>query len=264
MLFDTHAHIDDEAFDSDRESVIEEISSGPVKCFVNIGSSIESSESSIRLTRKYKGIYAAVGIHPHDALKTPMECIEDLRRMSFEEKVVAIGEIGLDYYYDFSPRDVQAEWFKKQIRLANQCKLPFIVHSRDASQDTFDLIKEHNNNSRFVLHSYSQSAEMVKRYLDFDAYFSFSGVVTFKNANKIREAVRVVPLNRLLIETDSPYLTPVPLRGKRNNPSYVQYVAQSLAEILGMSYEQICSLTFENACSFFALSCNDIMKAGGS
>ena len=169
MLFDTHAHLNDEAFDVDREELITQMQQSELKYIVNIGTNIETSIESIELADKYEFIYAAIGIHPHDVINAKDNDIEKLIEMSKNKKVVAIGEIGLDYYYDFSPRDIQKVWFEKQIELANELKLPFVIHSRDASKDTYDILKKYSNNNRFVLHCYSQSAEMVERYVDIGA-----------------------------------------------------------------------------------------------
>ncbi|MDO4711683.1 MAG: TatD family hydrolase [Peptostreptococcaceae bacterium] len=253
MLFDTHVHIDSESFDEDRSELLKLIQESPVDRFVNIADTIESSRRSIALAKKYPFIYAAIGIHPHEAASITPEDMDILRDLSKEEKVVAIGEIGLDYYYDFAPKDVQKKWFIEQIRLAEELELPYIVHSRDASKDTFDIIAEHTKKTSFVLHCYSQSAEMVKGYVDLGGYISFAGPLTFKNSKNLPEALKAVPLDRLLIETDSPYLSPVPLRGKRNDPRNVHYVALKVAEILGMSYEDICKLTYRNANRFFRI-----------
>ncbi len=253
MLFDTHAHVDDEAFDEDRDELLEQIRQSDVKRFVNVAYSLESAKRSIELASKYDFIYAAVGIHPHEASSITPEQIQIVRELSQKEKVVAIGEIGLDYYYDFALKDVQKKWFIEQIELAEELKMPYIIHSRDASQDTFELVKAHTKNSRFVLHCYSQSTEMLKGYLDLGGYISFAGPLTFKNAKNLPEAIRHVPLDRLLIETDSPYLSPVPKRGKRNNPMYVEYVARTAAEILQMPYEELCNITFKNANAFFGI-----------
>lgn len=251
MLFDTHAHLDDKAFDEDRNLIIDSLQKNDVKKVVNVGASIESSLTSIDLANRYDFIYAAVGIHPHDVSNADESDFAKLEEMTRNKKVLAIGEIGLDYYYDHSPREVQKEWFAKQIQLAEKLDLPYIVHSRDATKDTFDIIKENTRESKFVLHCYSQSKEMVTRYVDLGAYISFAGTLTFKNAVNLKEAIRAVPLDRLLIETDSPYLSPVPMRGKRNNPTNVKYVAEEAARLLSLSYEEVCKITYQNAIKFF-------------
>lgn len=253
MLFDTHAHVNDEAFNEDREEVLESIKNSEVKCFVNVADSIESAKKSIEMANTYEFVYAAVGIHPHEASTIQPQDMDILRELSKEKKVVAIGEIGLDYYYDFSPKEVQKKWFAEQIQLAEELDLPYIVHSRDASQDTLEIIKKYTEKSRFVLHCYSQSAEMVKQYVDIGGYISFAGPITFKNALNLQKALQAVPLDRLMIETDSPYLSPVPMRGKRNNPMNVRYVAEKISELLNIPYANLCQLTYDNAKRFFAI-----------
>lgn len=253
MLFDTHAHLNDEAFDDDRDELLEEIRTSDVGYFVNIGTNVKTSLESIELANKYDFIYSAVGIHPHDVIDAKEEDIDKLMEMSKNPKVVAIGEIGLDYYYDFSPRDMQREWFIKQIKLSKELNLPFVIHSRDASKDTYNILEEYAEGSKFVLHCYSQSAEMVERYVKLGAYISFAGSLTFKNAKNLQEAVKRVPLDKLLIETDSPYLTPVPFRGKRNNPMRVKEVAKFTSEILDIDYDKICEITFKNGTNFYSI-----------
>lgn len=253
MLFDTHAHIDDEAFDADREELIKRISASDVSTFVNVAYSLESAKRSVALANEHDFIYAAVGIHPHEAATIQEDQMDVLRELSKDKKVVAIGEIGLDYYYNLAPKEVQKFWFKRQIQLAEELQLPYIVHSRDASMDTLDVIKENTKNTGFVLHCYSQSAEMVKNYVNLGGYISFAGPITFKNASNLREALKVVPLDKLLVETDSPYLTPVPKRGKRNDPTNVELVAGACAEILNVTYEELCQITTTNAKTFFGI-----------
>ena len=253
MLFDTHAHLDDDAFDADRDILIESIRNSEVSKFVNVAASMKSAIQSIELAKKYEFVYAAVGIHPHEAATINEEQIQKVKHLAKDKKVVAIGEIGLDYYYDFAPKDVQKKWFIEQINLAEELQLPYIIHSRDATKDTFDIVKENTKSVKFVLHCYSQSKEMVKQYVDLGGYISFAGTLTFKNATNLKEAIKEVPLNRLLIETDAPYLSPVPMRGKRNNPTYVKFVAEEAARLLGLSYEEICEITYDNAIEFFKL-----------
>ena len=252
-LFDSHAHLDDEQFDSDREEVIDRIIKSDVKRIINVGSDIKTSETSIRLASKYDFIYAAVGIHPHDVSDCSLADIEYLRKLSENEKVVAIGEIGLDYYYDNSPREDQRKWFASQIQLSEELNLPFIVHSRDASEDTYEIIKENRNKSEFVLHCFSQSLEMAKKYIDLGGYISFAGPVTYKKSIKLREVVKNIPLDRLLIETDCPYLSPEPKRGKRNDPTNVLFVAETIANELGIDSERLAEITFENASRLFSI-----------
>ena len=240
MLFDSHAHLNDARFDEDREALIQKLQEEHVDLVLNPGADIETSISSVELANKYDFIYAAVGVHP-------------LRKLATEnEKVVAIGEIGLDYYYDNSPREVQKEWFKKQIELANELKLPIIIHDRDAHQDTFEIIKNTKSPEiGCVLHCYSGNVELAKEYVKMGCYISIPGTVTFKNNKKTREVAKEIPLEYLLIETDSPYMAPEPHRGKRNDPSLVAFVADKIAQEKGISYEKVCEATKENAKRLF-------------
>lgn len=251
-LFDTHAHLDDERFDIDRDKLIESLKLSGVDIVINVGADMESSKRSLELSKKYDFIYAAVGIHPHDSRLFGDKEIEELEKMVKEnEKVVAIGEIGLDYFYDNSPRETQKEMFIKQIKLANKLEKPFIIHSRDAVQDTLDLVKKYNNNSKFVLHSFNQSIEIAKQYIKMGGYFSISGPVTFKKSNNLREVVKYIPIDRLFVETDCPYLTPEPHRGKRNEPSNTYFVASEIAKVKNIELESVIEITKQNAIDFF-------------
>ena len=253
MLFDSHAHLNDERFDEDREELINSLKAKGVDLVLNPGACIETSKSSVYLANKYDFIYAAVGVHPHDVGEMTKEDIETLRKLALEnEKVKAIGEIGLDYYYDNSPREIQKKWFKRQIELANELKLPIIIHDRDAHGDTFEIIKNTKSPEiGCVLHCYSGNVELAKEYVKMGCYISIPGTVTFKNNKKTREVAKEIPLEYLLIETDSPYMAPEPHRGKRNDPSLVQFVADKIAQEKGISYEQVCKATKENAKRFF-------------
>lgn len=253
MLFDSHAHLNDERFDEDREELINSLKAKGVDLVLNPGACIETSKSSVELANRYDFIYAAVGIHPHDVGEMTEDDIETLRKLALEnEKVKAIGEIGLDYYYDNSPREIQKEWFKRQIELANELKLPIIIHDRDAHGDTFEIIKNTKSPEiGCVLHCYSGNVELAKEYVKMGCYISIPGTVTFKNNKKTREVAKEIPLEYLLIETDSPYMAPEPHRGKRNDPSLVQFVADKIAQEKGISYEQVCEATKENAKRFF-------------
>ena len=253
MLFDSHSHLNDERFDEDREELINSLKAKGVDLVLNPGACIETSKSSVDLANKYDFIYAAVGVHPHDVGEMTEEDIETLRKLALEnEKVKAIGEIGLDYYYDNSPREIQKKWFKRQIELANELKLPIIIHDRDAHGDTFEIIKNTKSPEiGCVLHCYSGNVELAKEYVKMGCYISIPGTVTFKNNKKTREVAKEIPLEYLLIETDSPYMAPEPHRGKRNDPSLVQFVADKIAQEKGISYEQVCKATKENAKRFF-------------
>ncbi|NMA95354.1 MAG: TatD family hydrolase [Clostridiales bacterium] len=254
MLFDSHAHLDDKRFDKDRKEIIEGLISRGVGRVLNAGADMKSSLAGIELAKEYSHIYAAVGVHPHD-VKTMEDChLNELENMSKEKKVVAIGEIGLDFYYDNSPRDVQRERFIDQIDLADRVGLPIIVHNRDAHKDTLDILRDNRHKLHGgVMHCYSGSAEMLKDFLDIGFYISLGGPVTFKNARKPVEVAKQVPLDKLLIETDCPYLTPHPFRGKRNDPGYVGLVAEKIAKIRDIPLEKIARVTFENASKLFRI-----------
>ena len=253
MLFDSHAHLNDERFDEDREELINSLKSNGVELVLNPGACIETSKSSVELANKYDFIYAAVGVHPHDVGDMTEDDIETLRKLATEiDKVMAIGEIGQDYYYDNEPRDIKKQWFKRQIELANELKLPIIIHDRDAHGDTFEIIKNTKSPEiGCVLHCYSGNVELAREYIKMGCYISIPGTVTFKNNKKTVEVVREIPLEYLLIETDSPYMAPVPHRGKRNDPSMVQFVADKIAQEKGISYETVCEATKENAKRLF-------------
>lgn len=252
MLLDSHAHLDDKRFDRDRDKLIRELKGNDVSLVINPGADVASSVRAVSLAEKYDNIYAAVGVHPHDAKTMDEDTIEILRNLAKKDKVIAIGEIGLDYYYDNSPRDIQKKWFREQIKLAKKLKLPIIVHDRDAHKDTFDIIKEEKDeNLTGVLHCYASSADMAKEYIKLGFYISFAGPITFKNAKTPKEVAKAIPLERILIETDSPYLTPEPHRGKRNDPVYVRYIAGIIAELKGITFEEVANATTKNAKELF-------------
>ncbi len=250
MLFDTHAHLDDARFDSDRDEVIKNLIREGVSYVVNIGADIQSSRNSVELARKYDFIYAAVGVHPHEA-DSMTDCdLAELEELSKYEKVVAIGEIGLDYHYDNSDRTAQKYWFEKQLLLAKKLNMPYIIHDREAHGDTLDIIRKVGYTNG-VMHCFSGSSEMAKQIVKMGMYVSIAGPVTFKNAGKLIDVAQVVPDERLLIETDCPYLTPEPFRSKRNNPAYVKYTAEKIAQLRGMEFSQLAKTTLENAKRFY-------------
>ncbi|HFL3828405.1 TPA: TatD family hydrolase [Clostridioides difficile] len=254
MLIDSHAHLDDERFDKDRDSLIKSLKEEGIDLVINPGSDLGSSIKSVSLSEQYDNIYAAVGIHPHEVKEMDSSTIEVLRSFTNRDKVVAIGEIGLDYYYDNSPRDIQKQKFKEQLNLAKEVNLPVIIHTRDAAKDTFDILKEAQDGSlEGVLHCYSGSLEMALEYIEMGFYISFAGPVTFKNARVSKEVAKAVPIDRLLVETDSPYLTPEPYRGRRNEPVYVRYVAGIIAELRGIPFEEIAKKTSENTRRLFRI-----------
>ncbi|MCC5911122.1 MAG: TatD family hydrolase [Clostridiaceae bacterium] len=252
MLFDSHAHLDDRRFDEDRDKVIKGFRGDEIKYMLNPGADLNSSIKAVNLAQKYDAIYAAVGVHPHNVKDMDEDTIEILKSLTKKEKVVAIGEIGLDFYYDHSPREQQRQWFRRQIQLAKEVNLPIIIHDRDAHGEVFDILEEHKaGDIGCVMHCYSASVELAREYIKRGIYISIAGPVTFKNAKKTYEVAKEIPLEWLLIETDSPYLTPIPYRGKRNEPSYVRYVAGTIAEAKGISFEEVAEKTTENAKQLF-------------
>ncbi len=254
MLIDSHAHLDDKRFDSDRDMLIKNLKDNGLDLVINIGADLQTSIASVSLAEKYENIYAAIGVHPHSAKEMDNSTIEILKSFAKREKVVAIGEIGLDFHYDNSPRDVQRKWFKEQLKLAKEVDLPVVIHTREASQETFDILKEAQDGKlRGVLHCYSGSVEMALEYIKLGFYISLGGPVTFNNAKVSREVAKAVPLDKLLIETDCPYLTPVPYRGKRNEPIFVKYVAETIAEIRGISLEELGEATNRNTKELFKI-----------
>ncbi|WP_130805540.1 TatD family hydrolase [Senegalia massiliensis] len=254
MLVDSHAHLDDKRFNKDREDIIRELEENNIEFIVNPGADLDTSKSAVELARNNKMIYAAVGVHPHDVKDMDKNTIEELRKLAKEEKVVAIGEIGLDYYYDNSPRELQKKWFKEQIRLAKELDLPIIIHDRDAHEDTYNILKEENDEKlRGIMHCYQSSLEMSSQFIDLGFYISLAGPTTFKNAKTPKEVAKGIDLDRLLIETDSPYLTPHPYRGKRNEPKYVKYVAQTIADLKNVPLEEIEYSTTRNAKKIFGI-----------
>ena len=246
MLFDTHAHLNDERFNEGRDTLVASLSRNGIGAYCEIGYDMPSSFGAARLAERYPFVYAAVGIHPHDAKDAREEDISALRELLCHDKVVALGEIGLDYHYDNSPRDVQREWFARFLTVAGEAGMPVVIHSREAMKDTIDILKAYGSGDG-IIHCYSGSKESAKILLDMGYYISFAGPVTYKNAKEAPEVVEYVPLDRILIETDSPYLAPDPYRGKTNTPVYVAEVAKKVAEIKGMSFEEIADITYANA-----------------
>ena len=219
---------------------------------INPGADLNSSIKAVSLSEQYDNIYAAVGVHPHSAKEMDDSTIEILKSFTNREKVIAIGEIGLDYYYDNSPREIQQKRFIEQLNLAKEVELPVIIHTREAAKDTFDIIKEAQDGSlEGVMHCFSGSVEMAMEYIKLGFYISLAGPVTFKNARVSKEVAKTVPLDKLMIETDAPYLTPEPYRGKRNEPFYVRYIAGTIAELRGMTFEEVATKTSENARKLF-------------
>lgn len=257
MIFDTHAHYDDEAFDGDREQLLESMPKSGIGRIVNVGASMRGARDTYRLMQNYDFVYGAIGIHPDHAGEMNEEALKELRAMAQHEKAVAVGEIGLDYYWDKESHEIQKEWFIRQMELALEVEKPIVVHSRDAAKDTFDCIKEfHAGKSGFrggVIHCYSGSVEMAREYLKMGYYIGIGGVVTFKNARVLKEVVADVPLQRIVVETDCPYLAPVPFRGKRNSSLNLPYVIEEIAKIKGTTLEEVECVTYENACRLYQM-----------
>lgn len=250
MYFESHAHYDDERFDDDRDELLASFPAEGIETVVNSSSDIASSRASIALAEKYPFFYASVGVHPHEVSKMCEDDIDTLRELSKHPKVVAIGEIGLDFYYDLSPRDDQRYWFKRQLALAEELDMPVIIHSRDASQECFDIISA-SNVRKGVIHCYSGSAPMAQDYADMGFYIGIGGSLTFKNNKKTVEVVEKLPLEKILIETDSPYLAPVPYRGRRNDSRLLKYVVEKISEIKNVPEIDICNITKNNAIELF-------------
>lgn len=252
MIIDTHAHYDDSAFNEDRESLLGSLQAQGISKVVNIGSSLEACRRTLELMDQYDFIYGALGVHPCDSENLTEADIEWLKEQSAHEKCVAIGEIGLDYYWDEPARDIQRKWFVRQLQLAKEVNLPVCIHSRDAAQETIDIMKaEHAEEIGGVVHCYSYSRELAKTFLDMGYYFGIGGVVTFNNGRKLKEVVDYVPMERIVLETDCPYLAPVPFRGKRNDSGKLSYVAEMIAQIKGISAAEVEEITYKNAYALY-------------
>lgn len=253
LFFDSHAHLDDRAFDPDRENVIKGLSERDVHGFVNVSSTAESCETSLRLAEQYPNVWFAAGIHPSECGELSLDFLKRISELLSHPKCVALGEIGLDYHYeDDVPKEIQRLWFEKQCALAAERDIPVIIHDRDAHEECLETVKKYRN--RGVFHCFSGSAEMALELVRLGFYISFTGVLTFKNAKKTIRACEAVPLSRLMIETDCPYMAPEPYRGNRNDPGYVRYTCEKLAEIKGIPVEEAASATSENARILFGIS----------
>lgn len=251
-LFDSHAHLNDDRFDDDRAQVIAGFAEKGVVGIIECATDPSDLEVAVNLANAYEPVYAAVGVHPHSAKEYDVAVSEKLRALAKEAKVVAVGEIGLDYHYDFSPRDVQKDVLFRQIELAKELNLPVILHSRESTADMLEVLKAAGADNG-VMHCFSGSVDTAKVLLDMGLYLGVGGTLTFKNAVKAIDVVRMTPIDRILIETDSPYLAPIPMRGKRNEPAYVEFVARKIAEIKEISEEEVAKITFENARRLFGI-----------
>lgn len=250
-IFDSHAHYDSEAFDYDRKELLNALPEQGVCGIINCGTDIASSLKSLEYADEFQFVYAACGIHPHEAESCKDGYISVLRNLCNDEKCVAVGEIGLDYHYDFSPRDIQKRVFEEQLILAKELDLPVIVHDRESHEDTLALLKKYS--PKGVVHCFSGSAEMAKEIVKLGMYIGLGGAVTFKNARKPLEVAAVVPKDKLLVETDCPYMTPVPFRGKRNDSSFIPYAAETIASVWGMASQEVLNITRINANKLFGL-----------
>lgn len=254
MIFDTHAHYDDEAFDEDRDALLSSMESAGIGRVLNVGASLAGVQASQELAERYPFVYAGVGVHPDhvgDLDEDKMQWMYDLCK---KEKTLAVGEIGLDYYWDKESHEIQKKWFRAQLAMAREMGLPVSIHSRDAAQDTFDIMKaEHAGTTGGVIHCFSSSVEMAREYVKMGYYIGIGGVVTFKNARVLKEVAAAVPMDRILLETDCPYLAPVPHWGKRNSSLYLPKVAEEIARIRGMEPEEVEEITFENGKRLFKL-----------
>ena len=252
MIFETHAHYDDEKFDEDRAELLSSMQENGIGRIINGSANLESLENTRKLMEAYPFIYGAFGLHPDEVGDLNEDVMERMRGLCRLEKAVAVGEIGLDYYWDKENHEKQQYWFRRQIALAREEKLPMIIHSREAAADTLRVMKEEKSEEiGGVIHCFSYSAEMAEEYLKMGFYLGIGGVVTFKNAKKIKEVVQMAPMERILLETDSPYLAPVPYRGKRNSSLYLPYVVREIAEIKGISEEEVIEMTEKNAVRLF-------------
>lgn len=255
MLFDTHVHLNDEQFNEDLQEVIERAKEAGVSYMVVVGFNRPTIEKAISLVEEYDFLYASIGWHPVDAIDMTDEDSAWIEEMAVHPKVVALGEMGLDYHWDKSPQDVQKEVFRRQIGLAKKLKLPIIIHNRDATEDVVQILREEKAEEvGGIMHCFSGSAETAKECVEMNFHISLGGPVTFKNAKKPKKVAMEVPLDRLLIETDCPYLAPHPYRGKRNEPAYVKLVAEQIAELKEISYEEVAKKTTENAMKLFGIS----------
>lgn len=252
MIFESHAHYDDEAFDEDREELLLSLHEHGIGSVINVGASLESCRTTLQLIEKYPFIYGVMGVHPSETARLDDNSLAWLRLQCPHNKVVAVGEIGLDYHWKEPEIPVQKKWFERQLELAREVRLPVIIHSREAAKDTLDMMQAlHAEEMGGVVHCYSYTKEMAREYLNMGFYFGIGGVITFKNAKKLKETVEYIPMEKILLETDSPYLAPEPNRGRRNSSLNLPYVAQEVAKLKGVPYEEVVEITKKNAEKLF-------------
>lgn len=253
MIFESHAHYDDEQFKEDREALLNSMQENGIGTIINVGATFQSCKEVVQLAQEYPFIYASVGVHPDEVGILDEEKFAYLKTQCQKEKVVAVGEIGLDYYWDNEAHEIQKKWFQRQLELARELVLPVIIHSRDAAADTLEMMQQYAKGLRGVIHCFSYSKEMAKEYVKMGFYIGVGGVVTFKNSKKLKEIVTELPLEKILLETDSPYLAPVPNRGKRNSSLNIPYIAQEIADLKGISYEEVVACTEKNGRDLFRI-----------
>ena len=254
MIIESHTHMDDSAFDEDRDSLIREIKNSGVEYMMNISAGLKSIKTSIELAKQYDFIYASVGVHPSESQELNNEKFKWLKEQLSFEKVKAIGEIGLDYYWQEPEKEIQQYWFREQLRLAHEVDLPVIIHSREAAADTYKIMKEENADKlNGVIHCFSYTKETARDYLNWNYYFGIGGVITFQNAKKLKEAVEYIPIENIVLETDSPYLAPIPFRGKRNSSLNLPLIAQGIADIKKIDVEKVIEITSQNAKRLYRL-----------
>lgn len=257
-LFDSHSHLNDEKFDDDREEVIENICKSGVTNFITAGYSVESSKKALEISKNYDFIYTTAGISPNDIPQNEDELWKELKEIEDlvnknSKKIVAIGEIGLDYYWNTENKELQKKAFIEQIEIANKCDLPIVIHTREAVMDTLQILKDNNVLKKGVFHCCPQNRELIKEALKLGFYISFAGPITFKNSKNAEEMINLVPNDKLLIETDSPYLSPEPYRGKRNTPANVRFVAQKVADAKGLTIDEVANITYNNTIKIFSI-----------
>ena len=254
MIFESHTHLDDRAFDEDREEIIAKLKESEVKYIMNISAGLSSAKTSMELARKYDFIYTSIGVHPCETEELNEDNFLEIISYLKEDKVKAIGEIGLDYYWNEPKREIQQYWFRRQLKLAHEYDYPVIIHSRDAAFDTYQIMKEEKaEDLKGVIHCYSYTKETARNFLNWNYYFGIGGVITFQNAKKLKEAVEYIPLENIVLETDSPYLSPVPYRGKRNSPLNLPLIADTIAEIKKVTSDEVKRITTENAKRLYRL-----------
>ena len=254
MIFDTHAHYDDLQFDTDRKELLAAMSEHGVGTIVNASATVESWQRVLELTEEYPFIYGMLGVHPDEVGALTEERLLEMEMLLKREKIVAVGEIGLDYYWDNESHNVQKKWFIRQLELAKKAGLPVNIHSREAAADTMDILKQYGQGMKAIIHCYSYSKEMAEEYVRMGYLIEIGGVVTFKIARKLKEVVQAIPISNIVMETDCPYLAPEPNRGKRNSSANLRYVAEAIAELKGMTAEEVIQKTTENASGFYGIA----------